>query len=169
MLGGAAHSLGMCCVEIICFVFSLKGTTFSFSLITCVQLIILFAPLFPVLYKPSVSVYSLSRFKVILMVYVLMLLKPLYVYSFISPPTTSTTAWQLLAAGLIYLCLMQNTFVWLYSMLFRHHRNVVAISLPTLPLCSTHRGWVRVRNRDWWQLVVFSPEMRCSLPLHRLT
>ncbi len=27
------------------------------------------------------------------------------------------------------LCLMQNTFVWLYTMLFWHHRNVMAVPL----------------------------------------
>ncbi len=70
----------------------------------------------------------------------------------------------LLAAVLLYLRLMQNNFVWLYSTLFRCHRNVMAIRLPTLPSRSTHCFCMRVRNRDWWQRVVFSPEMRCFLP-----
>ncbi len=79
----------------------------------------------------------------------------------------SERAGVLLAAVLIYFRLMQNTFVWLlYSMPFRRHRNVMVISLLTLPSCSTHRFWMRVRNRDWWQRVVFSPEMGCFLPLH---
>ncbi len=80
----------------------------------------------------------------------------------------SERAGVLLAAVLIYFRLMQNTFVWLlYSMPFRRHRNVMVIRLLTLPSCSTHRFWMRVRNRDWWQRVVFSPEMGCFLPLHR--
>ncbi len=37
----------------------------------------------------------------------------------------SERAGVLLAAVLIYLRLMQNTFVWLYFMLFRHYRNVM--------------------------------------------
>ncbi len=79
----------------------------------------------------------------------------------------SERAGALLAAVLIYLRLLQNTFEWLYSMLFWRHRNVMAINLPTLPSRSTRRFWMRVRNRDWWQRVVFSPEMQCFLPRHR--
>ncbi len=76
----------------------------------------------------------------------------------------SERAGVLLAAVLIYLRLMHNDFVWLYSTLFRRHRNVMAIRLPTLPLGSTRRFWMRVRNRDWWKLVVFSPECDAFFP-----
>ncbi len=76
----------------------------------------------------------------------------------------SERAGVLLAAVLIYLRLMQNTFVWLYSTLFRRHRNVMAIRLLTLPSRSTCRFWMSVRNRDWWQRVVFSPNAMLSSP-----
>ncbi len=68
----------------------------------------------------------------------------------------------LLAAVLIYLHLMLNTFVWLYFMLFRRHINDG--NWLALLSCSTRGFWMRVRNRDWWQRVVFSPEMWCFLP-----
>ncbi len=78
----------------------------------------------------------------------------------------SERAGVLLAAVFIYLMLrlMHNDFVWLYSTLFRRHRNVMAIRLPTLPSCSTRRFWMRVRNRDWWKLAVFSPECDAFFP-----
>ncbi len=49
----------------------------------------------------------------------------------------SERAGVLLAAVIIYFRLMQNIFVWLYSMLFWLHRNVMSINLPTLPWRST--------------------------------
>ncbi len=60
----------------------------------------------------------------------------------------SERAGVLLAAVFIYFRLMQNTYVWLCSMLFQCHRNVMAICLPTLPSRSARRFWMRVRNRD---------------------
>ncbi len=57
---------------------------------------------------------------------VVIFLLPLFTY-----PTSQHKWWTqkeqvcLLAAVLIYLRLMHNDFVWLYSTLFRHHRNVM--------------------------------------------
>ncbi len=45
----------------------------------------------------------------------------------------SEIAGVLLAAVIMYLRLMQNIFLWLYSMLFWHYRNVMSICLPVLP------------------------------------
>ncbi len=59
-----------------------------------------------------------------------------------------------------------TSFVWLYSMLFWHHRNVMAIRLPMLPSCSTRRFWMRVRNRDWCQWVVISFLICVLLQVH---
>ncbi len=54
------------------------------------------------------------------------------------------------------------------SMLFRRHRNVMEfVCLYTAVTSRSCRFWMKVRNRDWWQRVVFSPEMRSFLPLHR--
>ncbi len=72
----------------------------------------------------------------------------------------SERAGVLLAAVLIYL--RHSDFVWLYSMLFRHRCD--GIRLPTLPSCSTRRLWMRIRNRDWWQRVVISPECDAFFP-----
>ncbi len=71
----------------------------------------------------------------------------------------------LLTAVLIYLRLMHNDFVWLHCTLLRHHRNVM--EFVTYMLSSrSHRFWMRVESRDWWQRDVFSPDMWCFLRLH---
>ncbi len=61
----------------------------------------------------------------------------------------------------IYFCLMHNDFVWLHYTLFRHSRNVMEF---VCLRCSTHCFCMRVRNRDWWKLVVFSPECDAFFP-----
>ncbi len=48
---------------------------------------------------------------------------------------------------------MQNTFVWLYSMLFRHHRNVVPIPLE----CNRETGGV------WGQEVALGVHLQSFL------
>ncbi len=84
------------------------------------------------------------------------------------PHCTATQKEQvcLQAAVLIYLHLMRNDFVWQYSTLFGAIEMWWNLFAYTLPLRS-RRFWMRVRNRDWWQRVVFSPGMRCFLPLHQ--
>ncbi len=99
-----------------------------------------------------------------LRIVVIFLLPFIHISHWTAQMMDSERAGVLLAAVLIYLRLMHNDFVWLYSTLFRRHRNVMAIRLPTLPLGSTRRFWMRVRNRDWWKLVVFSPECDAFFP-----
>ncbi len=75
----------------------------------------------------------------------------------------SERAGVLLAVILIYLHLMHNDFVWLYSRLFRRHRNVIEF-VCLLPSLATRRFCMRVINRDWWQRVVciLSPNLRIN-------
>ncbi len=77
----------------------------------------------------------------------------------------SKRAGVLLASVLIYLRLMQNTFVWLYWMLFRCHRNVMTDCLLMLLSCSIHRFRMRVRNRDMVAASCVSPNAMLSSPL----
>ncbi len=49
----------------------------------------------------------------------------IHISHWIAQTMNSERAGVLLAAVLIYLCLMRYDFVWLYSMLFRWHRNVM--------------------------------------------
>ncbi len=71
--------------------------------------------------------------------------------------------WVLLGALLIYLRLMHNDFVWRYSTLFRHHRNVMEYAAYAFYWPFVDEG---IRNRDWWQLTLleFSPECDAFFP-----
>ncbi len=63
-------------------------------------------------------------------------------------PTEKHKLWTQKEQATIFIFshLMHNDFVWLFSR------------------SSTHRFWIRVRNRDCWQLVVFSPECNAFVP-----
>ncbi len=65
----------------------------------------------------------------------------------------------LLVAVLIYLRLIHADFVWLYSTFFRFHRHVMEfVCLYAAVAFSPFLDEVK-EQRDWWQRVVFSPEM----------
>ncbi len=72
----------------------------------------------------------------------------------------------LLAAVLISLRLMHNDFVWLYSTLFRHHRNVMEFVCLYAAVAFSPFLDEGKEQRLVAASCVF-PEMRCFLPLHR--